>query len=98
MKRNFVVYSSIPPDPSISSGGLPGGLPEQIESAVQTVEDIVEAVEDVAEKVDKFAEGIIEDLPEGEFKTALGRIEHVAEKVAKDAKQIDNAIDKVNIT
>ncbi|KAK1405552.1 Plastid-targeted protein 2 [Heracleum sosnowskyi] len=128
MKRSFVVYSSIPPEPLIPSGGLPGGLPgswknwllgmvvtvliplltnkwgallkwtrkneEQIESAVQTVEDIVEAVEDVAEKVEKFTEDIIEDLPEGKFKTALGRIEHVAEEIAKDAKQIDNAIDK----
>lgn len=57
----------------------------------------MEAVEDVAEKVDKFTENVMEDLPEGKFKTALGRIEHVAEKVAKDAKQIDNAIDKVSI-
>lgn len=51
----------------------------------------------MAEKVDKFTENVMEDLPEGKFKTALGRIEHVAEKVAKDAKQIDNAIDKVSI-
>ncbi|WOG98881.1 hypothetical protein DCAR_0418227 [Daucus carota subsp. sativus] len=124
IKRNFAVYSSIPPEVPVSSGGLPGGLPgswknwllgmvvtvliplltnkwgallkwtQQVESAVQTVEDIVEAVEDAAEKVEKFAEDIIEDLPEGKFKTALGRIEHVAEEVAKDAKQIDNVIDK----
>ncbi|KAL1821800.1 hypothetical protein ACET3Z_016669 [Daucus carota] len=110
IKRNFAVYSSIPPEVPVSSGGLPGGLPgswknwllgmvvtvliplltnkwgallkwtQQVESAVQTVEDIVEAVEDAAEKVEKFAEDIIEDLPE--------------EEVAKDAKQIDNVIDK----
>lgn len=58
----------------------------------------MEAVEDVAEKVEKITEDVIDDLPEGKFKTALGRIEHVAEEVAKDAKQFDNVIDKVNIT
>lgn len=56
---------------------------------------MVEAVEEVAEKVDKFAEHIADDLPEGKLKNALERIEHVAERVAKDADQLDHAIDKV---
>lgn len=63
--------------------------------AVQKVEDIVEAVEDVAEKVEKIAEDIFEDLPDGKLKTAVGLFEHAAEVIAKDAKQIDNVIDKV---
>ncbi|KAL8131095.1 hypothetical protein AgCh_007141 [Apium graveolens] len=67
---------------------------EKIEDAVQKVEDIVEAVEDVAEKVEKIAEDIIEDLPDGKLKTAIGLFEHAAEVIARDAKQIDNVIDK----
>ncbi|XP_074369842.1 uncharacterized protein LOC141711345 [Apium graveolens] len=67
---------------------------KKIEDAVQKVEDIVEAVEDVAEKVEKIAEDIIEDLPDGKLKTAIGLFEHAAEVIARDAKQIDNVIDK----
>lgn len=68
---------------------------EKIESTVQTVENIVEAVEDVAEKVEKISEDILDDLPEGNLKNAVSRIENAAEKIAKDAHQIDNMIDKV---
>ncbi|KAK1405551.1 hypothetical protein POM88_005156 [Heracleum sosnowskyi] len=66
----------------------------KIEAAVQKVEDIVEAVEEVAEKVEKIAEDIIDDLPDGKLKTAVGLFEHAAEVLAKDAKQFDNIIDK----
>ncbi|KAL1821799.1 hypothetical protein DCAR_0418226 [Daucus carota subsp. sativus] len=67
---------------------------KKIEGAVQRVEDIVEAVEEAAERVEKIAEDIMDDLPDGKLKAALGLFEHVAEVIAKDAKQLDNVIDK----
>lgn len=55
----------------------------------------MEAVEEAAERVEKIAEDIMDDLPDGKLKAALGLFEHVAEVIAKDAKQLDNVIDKV---
>lgn len=63
---------------------------------MDTAEHITDVVEAVADKVDKVVEEIGDQLPEGsEIKKTLNFIEHVAERVEKDAQTAGDFIDKV---
>ncbi|CAI9116226.1 OLC1v1017322C2 [Oldenlandia corymbosa var. corymbosa] len=70
-------------------------IKNEVDVAVQTVENIVDAVEKVAETVEKVAENIAEDLPAGDLKNAVLRVEHVADQIDDQTEMIGDLIDKV---
>ncbi|KAL2467864.1 uncharacterized protein Fot_51389 [Forsythia ovata] len=71
-------------------------LKNEVENTVDTIEHFAGAVEKVAEDVEKVAEDIANDLPKGgKLRNMLDFVENVAEKVAEDAHQVEEFIDKV---
>uniref|UniRef100_A0A7C9DYN0 Uncharacterized protein n=1 Tax=Opuntia streptacantha TaxID=393608 RepID=A0A7C9DYN0_OPUST len=69
---------------------------DKFDADLEKVEDVVETVEKIAEGVEKVAEDFTEMLPDGSrLKNAVNMVEHAAEKVAKDARLADAAIDEV---
>ncbi|KAK7852843.1 uncharacterized protein LOC111984981 [Quercus suber] len=71
-------------------------LKQEVDTVVDTAEDVAEVVEKVAEEVEIVAEEIAEHLPAGgKLKVVATFIENVAETTAKDARLVEDVIDKV---
>ncbi|KAJ0024095.1 hypothetical protein Pint_08395 [Pistacia integerrima] len=69
---------------------------KQVQTVVETVEDVAEFVEKVADGVEKVAEDVADDLPEGgKLKDVVIYVEKVAETAAKNARLVEEFIDKV---
>ncbi|XP_076919692.1 uncharacterized protein LOC143580601 [Bidens hawaiensis] len=79
-----------------TKGGPIKLIMQKVDQIMDTAEHITDVVEAVADKVDKVVEEIGDQLPEGsEIKKTLNFIEHVAERVEKDAQTAGDFIDKV---
>lgn len=69
---------------------------EGVEVGAEAVEKVAETVESVAEEVEKMAEDVSQKLPEGgKVKQMVGTVINVAQEAAKDAKLVDDMMDKV---
>ncbi|KAM4129323.1 hypothetical protein ACJW30_01G013700 [Castanea mollissima] len=74
-------------------------LKQEVDTVVDTVEDVAEVIEKAAEEVEIVAEEIAEHLPAGgKLKVIATFIENVAKTTDKDARLVEDVIDKVIVT
>lgn len=70
-------------------------LTKEVDIAAQTVEKVAVTVGKVAEEVEKAAVDIEKSLPEGGLQRVVSFVEDLAEETAKDAKTVEDLMDKV---